>query len=106
MAGRATATHYTIIYRLEYDVHHDALGVTTPPLSPNATSPILLLSFETYPDTSLTNMFAFILGSSSTLPAVEYFCFYAATAIFFDFCLQVPSASRIFILVVVPLRFW
>eukprot|EP00904_Undaria_pinnatifida_P008204 jgi/Undpi1/4513/HiC_scaffold_18.g07867.m1 len=36
-------------------------------------------------------MFAFILGSSSTLPAVEYFCFYAATAIFFDFCLQVTA---------------
>lgn len=41
------------------------------------------------PDTSLTNFFAFILGSNSSLPAVEYFCLYASTAILFDFFLQV-----------------
>ncbi|CAM9554027.1 unnamed protein product, partial [Laminaria digitata] len=38
--------------------------------------------------TSLTNFFAFVLGSTSSLPAVEYFCWYAATAILFDFFLQ------------------
>lgn len=40
-------------------------------------------------DTSLTNFFAFLLGSQSSLPAVEYFCNYASTAILFDFFLQV-----------------
>ncbi|CAM9869255.1 unnamed protein product, partial [Ectocarpus sp. 12 AP-2014] len=38
--------------------------------------------------TSLTNFFAFLLGAQSSLPAVQYFCFYAATAILFDFFLQ------------------
>ncbi|CAM9170392.1 unnamed protein product, partial [Ectocarpus sp. 8 AP-2014] len=38
--------------------------------------------------TSLTNFFAFLLGSMTSLPAVEYFCLYAATAILFDFFLQ------------------
>ncbi|CAM9391119.1 unnamed protein product [Ectocarpus sp. 12 AP-2014] len=38
--------------------------------------------------TSLTNFFAFMLGSMSSLPAVEYFCLYAGTAILFDFFLQ------------------
>lgn len=40
-------------------------------------------------DTSLTNVFAFMLGSITLLPAVEYFCFYAGTAVLFDFILQV-----------------
>ncbi|CAN0472474.1 unnamed protein product, partial [Ectocarpus sp. 12 AP-2014] len=35
--------------------------------------------------TSLTNFFAFLLGSLTSLPAVEYFCLYAATAIVFNF---------------------
>ncbi|CAM9351224.1 unnamed protein product, partial [Laminaria digitata] len=39
-------------------------------------------------DTSLTNFFAFLLGSSTSLPAVEYFCVYAGVAILFDFFLQ------------------
>ncbi|CAN0336849.1 unnamed protein product, partial [Ascophyllum nodosum] len=39
--------------------------------------------------TSLTNFIAFMLGSTSSLPAVEYFCLYAGTAILFDFFLQV-----------------
>ncbi|CAM9619893.1 unnamed protein product, partial [Laminaria digitata] len=38
--------------------------------------------------TSLTNFFAFMLGSSTSLPAVEYFCLYAGTAILLDFSLQ------------------
>ncbi|CAM9710197.1 unnamed protein product, partial [Ectocarpus sp. 4 AP-2014] len=38
--------------------------------------------------TSLTNFFAFLLGAQSSLPAVQYFCLYAATAILFDFFLQ------------------
>ncbi|CAM9198844.1 unnamed protein product, partial [Ectocarpus sp. 12 AP-2014] len=37
--------------------------------------------------TSLTNFFAFLLGSLTSLPAVEYFCLYAATAIVFNFFL-------------------
>ncbi|CAM9472679.1 unnamed protein product, partial [Ascophyllum nodosum] len=41
--------------------------------------------------TSLTNFFAFILGSTTSLPAVEYFCIYAGTAIIFDFFLQVTA---------------
>lgn len=44
-------------------------------------------------DTSLTNFLAFMLGSLTSLPAVEYFCLYAGTAILFDFILQVMSAS-------------
>lgn len=44
---------------------------------------------RTAADTSLTNFFAFALGSLSLLPAVEYFCYYAAAAILFDFVLQV-----------------
>ncbi|CAN0119730.1 unnamed protein product, partial [Pylaiella littoralis] len=43
--------------------------------------------------TSMTNFFAFMLGSATSLPAVEYFCLYAGTAILFDFILQ---ASRSF----------
>ncbi|CAM9595580.1 unnamed protein product, partial [Laminaria digitata] len=38
--------------------------------------------------TSFTNFFAFLLGSSTSLPAVEYFCIYAGVAILFDFFLQ------------------
>ncbi|CAM9472819.1 unnamed protein product [Ascophyllum nodosum] len=41
--------------------------------------------------TSLTNFFAFILGSTTSLPAVEYFCLYAGMAILFDFFLQVTA---------------
>ncbi|CAM9835466.1 unnamed protein product [Ectocarpus sp. 12 AP-2014] len=41
--------------------------------------------------TSLTNFFAFLLGSLTSLPAVEYFCLYAATAILFDFILQMTA---------------
>ncbi|CAN0203161.1 unnamed protein product [Ascophyllum nodosum] len=39
--------------------------------------------------TSLTNFVSFMLGSTSSLPAVEYFCLYAGTAILFDYFLQV-----------------
>ena len=45
-------------------------------------------------DTSLTNFFAFLLGSASSLPAVEYFCNYACTAILFDFVLQARQGSE------------
>ena len=41
-----------------------------------------------YADTSLTNFFAFMLGSATSLPAVEYFCIYAGVAILFNFFLQ------------------
>ncbi|CAM9415157.1 unnamed protein product, partial [Ectocarpus sp. 8 AP-2014] len=41
--------------------------------------------------TSLTNFVAFMLGSVSSLPAVEYFCLYAGTAILFDFFLQMTA---------------
>ena len=46
------------------------------------------------PDTSLTNFLAFMLGSTTSLPAVEYFCFYAATGILFDFFLQARKCVR------------
>lgn len=42
-------------------------------------------------DTSMTNFFAFLLGSATSLPAVEYFCIYAGLAILFDFFLQAKS---------------
>ena len=45
-------------------------------------------------DTSLTNFFAFILGSTTSLPAVEYFCLYAGMAILFDFFLQVDNNRK------------
>lgn len=39
--------------------------------------------------TTLTDFLAFILGATSSLPAVSYFCIYAAVSIFVDFLLQV-----------------
>jgi Niemann-Pick C1 protein len=39
--------------------------------------------------TSLTDIFAFIIGSNTTLPALRNFCFYAAFGILFDFFFQV-----------------
>ncbi|CAM9765761.1 unnamed protein product, partial [Scytosiphon promiscuus] len=41
--------------------------------------------------TSMTNFFAFMLGSATSLPAVEYFCLYAGTAILFDFLMQITA---------------
>eukprot|EP00752_Nemacystus_decipiens_P008590 g7670.t1 len=41
--------------------------------------------------TSLTNFFAFLLGSQSALPAVQYFCLYASVSILFDFFLQMTA---------------
>ncbi|CAM9426094.1 unnamed protein product [Chrysoparadoxa australica] len=38
--------------------------------------------------TTLTDVFAFILGTLTSLPAVRYFCIYAAFWILFDFMLQ------------------
>ncbi|CAN0213748.1 unnamed protein product, partial [Ectocarpus sp. 6 AP-2014] len=38
--------------------------------------------------TSMTNAAAFMLGSTTSLPAVRYFCLYAGTAILFDFMMQ------------------
>ncbi|CAN0008284.1 unnamed protein product [Ectocarpus sp. 12 AP-2014] len=48
--------------------------------------------------TSLTNFFAFLLGSMTSLPAVEYFCLYAATAILFDFFLQASKNTFVALL--------
>ncbi|CAN0463557.1 unnamed protein product, partial [Hapterophycus canaliculatus] len=41
--------------------------------------------------TSLTNFFAFLLGSATSLPAVEYFCLYASAAILFNYLLQMTT---------------
>ncbi|CAM9372874.1 unnamed protein product, partial [Hapterophycus canaliculatus] len=41
--------------------------------------------------TSMTNFFAFMLGSTTSLPAVQFFCLYAGTAILFDFLLQITG---------------
>lgn len=38
--------------------------------------------------TSLTNLLAFGLGSVSLIPAIRWFCFTAAIAIFCDYCMQ------------------
>lgn len=48
-------------------------------------------------DTSLTNFSAFMLGSLTALPAVQYFCLYAGTAILFDFVFQVHCMLAAFI---------
>lgn len=47
------------------------------------------LAFLLLLDTTMTNFAAFVLGNTTTLPAVEYFFFYADTAILTDFFLQV-----------------
>jgi len=39
--------------------------------------------------TSMTDVFAFLIGSNTTLPALRNFCFYAAFGIFFDFLYQI-----------------
>jgi Niemann-Pick C1 protein len=39
--------------------------------------------------TSLTDFFAFMLGATSSLPAVSYFCIYASVSILVDFLMQV-----------------
>lgn len=39
--------------------------------------------------TSVTDFIAFTLGMTSTLPALQYFCMYAAFGVLFDFILQV-----------------
>jgi len=39
--------------------------------------------------TSMTDVFAFLIGSNTSLPALRNFCFYAAFGIFFDFLYQV-----------------
>ena len=39
--------------------------------------------------TSLTDIFAFLIGSNTSLPALRNFCFYAAIGILFDFFFQV-----------------
>lgn len=52
---------------------------------------LVCLSLCVCADTSLTNFSAFMLGSLTALPAVEYFCLYAGTAILFDFVLQVDA---------------
>ena len=39
--------------------------------------------------TSVTDTVAFALGSASSIPAVSYFCSYAAMSCFIDFLLQV-----------------
>lgn len=60
----------------------------------SASSAVLMRLFAflfSLPDTSLTNFSAFLLGSMTKLPGVEYFCVYAATSILFVFILQVIS---------------
>ncbi|CAM9475163.1 unnamed protein product [Discosporangium mesarthrocarpum] len=41
--------------------------------------------------TSLTDFVAFMLGSTASLPAVKYFCLYAAVSILFNYILQVTA---------------
>ena len=38
--------------------------------------------------TSFTDIFAFLIGSTTSLPALRNFCFYAALGIFFDYLYQ------------------
>jgi len=39
--------------------------------------------------TSMTDVFAFLIGSNTSLPALRYFCIYAAVGILFDFLYQI-----------------
>ena len=39
--------------------------------------------------TSMTDVFAFLIGSNTSLPALRNFCFYAAFGIFFDYLYQI-----------------
>ena len=44
--------------------------------------------------TSTTDTLAFALGAASSIPAVSYFCSYAAMSVFVDFILQVSVRLR------------
>jgi hypothetical protein len=44
--------------------------------------------------TSLTDFFAFLVGSNTTLPALSKFSIYCSVAILFDFALQVSSVNK------------
>jgi predicted RND superfamily exporter protein len=45
--------------------------------------------------TSLTDFFAFLVGSNTSLPALSKFSVYCAVGILFDFALQVSSITVI-----------
>ena len=48
--------------------------------------------------TSFTDIFAFLIGSTTTLPALRNFCFYAALGIFFDYFYQLTFFAAFFAL--------
>lgn len=52
----------------------------------------------------MTNFFAFMLGSATSLPAVEYFCLYVGTAILFDFFMQVRGVVKPVHALILPKR--
>ena len=39
--------------------------------------------------TSITNVFSFLMGSYTTIPALRTFCYFAAMGMFFDFLNQI-----------------
>ena len=45
--------------------------------------------------TTATDVIAFFLGATSTLPAIQAFCFYAAFSILFNFCFQITIFSAL-----------
>ena len=54
--------------------------------------------------TSLSETAAFLLGGISTMPAVRAFSFYAGTAVFYNFLLQVSPVMKYIVFVCVNLH--
>lgn len=48
--------------------------------------------------TSLTNVFAFLFGSATRLPAVQWFCWQAAITIFINYVLQMVAFVAVLVL--------
>lgn len=45
--------------------------------------------------TTLTDIVAFLLGSTSSIPAIQGFCVYAALSLFFNFVYQVTAFTAL-----------
>lgn len=48
--------------------------------------------------TTVTDVVAFYLGATSSLPAIEAFCYYAGTSILFNFLFQITAFSALLVL--------
>lgn len=88
MAGQALSRARRLLYVARLLTPSDKRRVTTLVMNPGP------VYFVRCADTSMTNFFAFMLGSATSLPAVKYFCLYAGAAILFDFFMQVESLAE------------